>query len=84
MDLRFLSFCNKGTYDGSDEPNQAVQYLCITDMNRIKCSTVLYGIRVSCLRDSFDVFQLYFAFAFAVTNKLWAGRVNLWILVRRS
>jgi len=50
MDLRFLKiFFSEGTCDGSDEPQHAAQYLCITDMNRIKCSTVLYGITVSCL-----------------------------------
>ena len=64
-----LSYCNKGTYDGSDEPKHAAQYLCITDMNRIKCNTVLYSITVACLRDYFVVFQLHFAFGFAVANK---------------
>jgi hypothetical protein len=47
--MDFLSIFNKGTYDGSDGPKCAAQHLCITGMNKIKCSTVLYVITVSCL-----------------------------------
>jgi hypothetical protein len=46
MDIIFLSFCYRGTNDGSDELKHAAQHLYITDMNRIKCSTVLYGTAV--------------------------------------
>jgi hypothetical protein len=69
----FLIFCNKGIYDVSDEPKHAAQF---HGYEQVKCSTVMYGITVVCLRDSFVVFSLRFAFGFAVTNKPWARHVN--------